>query len=160
MLRLFTILSLTLGLLTPTVAENISEEEGRQAVEGIIQSYVKAMQKHDADGLAALYTKDALIVRPAGPISGIAEITHFYQDVVKIVIDLAVDIETVKVLGDGVILANGVAQNTMKGPDGSPQKGPKTYWVQNAVRQNGVWKIRMLASSSTGFNAPAEKRDQ
>jgi hypothetical protein len=48
----------------------------------------------------------------------------------------------------------------MKGPDGSPQKGPKTYWVQNAVRQNGVWKIRMLASSSTGFNAPAEKRDQ
>jgi hypothetical protein len=78
---------------------------------------------------------------------------------VKIVIDLAVDIDKVKVLGDGVILANGVAQNTMKGPDGSPQKGPKTYWVQNAVRQNGVWKIRMLASS-TGFTAPAEKRDQ
>src|SRR5215472_5623560 len=117
MLRLFTILSLILGLLTPTVAENISEEEGRQAVESIFQSYVKAMQKHDAGGLAALYTQDGLIVRPAGSISGIADITRFYQDVVKIVIDLAVDIDKVKVLGDGVILANGVAQNMMKAPD-------------------------------------------
>jgi hypothetical protein len=43
MLRLFTILSLILGF-TPTVAENTSDEEGRQAVEGIMQSYAHAVQ--------------------------------------------------------------------------------------------------------------------
>jgi hypothetical protein len=54
-------------------------------------------------------------------------------------------------------MANGTLQNMIKGPNGLLQKGPKTYWVGNDVRENGVWKIRMIASSSTGFTVPSEK---
>src|SRR5689334_2651225 len=159
MQRLLTLATVILALSTPASAENISDQVARQVVEGIIGAYVTGMKKSDSRELAGLYTHDGLIVRPAGPISGMEAITRFYQDVVKVVVDLAVDIDQVKVLSDGVILANGTSQNTNRSPNGSPQKGPKTYWVVNVVHQNGSWKIRMIASSSTGFTVPSEKRD-
>ena len=79
---------LVIGPVLPAAAQQVSEEDARQIVVSITGAYIKAIQKGDAAGLAALYTADGLIVRPAGPVSGMEGIKRFYEEVVKVVVDI------------------------------------------------------------------------
>jgi uncharacterized protein (TIGR02246 family) len=79
MLRTVMVLpALAIGLATPAAAQQAPEQEARQAGESIVQAYNKAGQSKDAAGLAAVYTKDAILVMPEGPLIGREAIEKYF----------------------------------------------------------------------------------
>ena len=63
----------TLGLITSASAQEI-DQNTRQQIERIAAAYVENWNKHDAAGIAALYTKDGMQVTAMGARSGPQEI--------------------------------------------------------------------------------------
>src|SRR5215831_6585587 len=73
----------TLGLITSASAQQI-DQNTRQQIERIAAAYVENWNKHDAAGLAALYTKDGVLVTATGVVrSGPQEIEQAYQGALK-----------------------------------------------------------------------------
>src|SRR5436190_23458575 len=72
-----------LGLITSASAQQIDQNH-RQQIERIAAAYVENWNKHDAAGIAALYTKDGVLVTPTGAVrSGSQEIEQASQGVMK-----------------------------------------------------------------------------
>jgi uncharacterized protein (TIGR02246 family) len=72
----------TLGLITPACAQEI-DQSTRQQIERIAAAYVENWNKHNAAGVAALYTKDGVQVTATGVKSGPQEIEQAYQSAMK-----------------------------------------------------------------------------
>ena len=72
----------TLGLVTPACAQEI-DQSTRQQIERIAAAYVENWNKHNAAGVAALYTKDGVQVTATGVKSGPQEIEQAYQSAMK-----------------------------------------------------------------------------
>ena len=71
MLRsLVLILVLLVGLASPAAAQQLTQQEARQAAEKIVSESNRANQAKDAAALAALYTTDAILVTPQGLVVG------------------------------------------------------------------------------------------
>ena len=71
-----------LGLITSASAQQV-DQNTRQQIERIAGEYVENWNKHDAAGIAALYTKDGAQVTAAGARSGPQEIEQAYQSAIK-----------------------------------------------------------------------------
>src|ERR1700752_5166872 len=69
---------IAIGLATSTLAQQQVDQNTRKQIEQIIAEYHDAWNKHDAAGIAALYTKDGIIVSQAPQI-----VKHGQQDIVK-----------------------------------------------------------------------------
>ena len=72
----------TLGLITPACAQEI-DQSTRQQIERIAAAYVENWNKHNAAGVAALYTKDGVQVTATGVKSGPQEIEQAYESAIK-----------------------------------------------------------------------------
>ena len=72
-----------LGLITSASAQQI-DQNTRQQIERIAAAYVENWNKHDAAGIAALYSKDGVLVTAIGAVrSGPQEIEQAYQSAMK-----------------------------------------------------------------------------
>ena len=71
-----------LGLVTSASAQQI-DQNTRQQIERIAAAYVENWNKHNAAGVAALYTKDGVQVTATGVKSGPQEIEQAYQSAMK-----------------------------------------------------------------------------
>src|SRR6266446_10018070 len=141
--------ALAIPLAMPAAAQQLTEQEAQQAAQGIVHAFNKAAQNHDAAGLAALYTEDAILVTPFGPQFGRAAIQKhaseaegspdWSPDPAKLV--------QVKVIGNDVILRTGSWSGTLRGPNGPTQLSG--YWATTDVREGGTWKIRMETYNMT-----------
>jgi uncharacterized protein (TIGR02246 family) len=148
MLRLLMMVSvLAIGLAMPAAAQQVSDQEARQAAESFVESFLKAAQKKDAAGLATLYTEDAILILPEGPVSGRAAIERNRAEGFKVFSQETAKLDQVKVIGDGIRIRSGTWSGTLQSPNGPiPLKG---NWATTDVRDGGIWKIRMEAVNMT-----------
>ena len=148
---------LALSLAMPVAAEQISEQEARQAGENIVQAYNKAGQAKDAAGLAAVYTEDAILVMPEGPLVGRAAIEKYFVDAFKVFNLEAAKLDQVKTIADGqVMLRVGSFTGTLQGVSGVAKV--KDCWSTTDVREGGKWKIRLEADNMTLLPTPSEPK--
>jgi ketosteroid isomerase-like protein len=71
MTRFFMIVpALAVGLAASAAAQQVSEQDARQAGQNVLDAWNKTMQQKDAAAHAALFTEDAVQVTPQGLVSG------------------------------------------------------------------------------------------
>jgi uncharacterized protein (TIGR02246 family) len=93
-----------ISLSAPAVAEQISDQEARQAGENIVQAYNKAGQAKDPAGLAAVYAKNAILVMPEGPLVGRAAIEKYFTDAFKVFTLEAAKLDHVRTIANGEVM--------------------------------------------------------
>jgi uncharacterized protein (TIGR02246 family) len=134
----------------PTFAQQNAMMPDRQVIEqlGVLgQRYHEAYANNDAAALAALYTWDAIIVTPQGPVYGRDAIQNWYADQLeqwhpKNQID-KVDPDSPRLIGTAgdAVWANGEWTRTIQDPNGGLTEA-KGYWSSIYVREGDTWKIR------------------
>jgi uncharacterized protein (TIGR02246 family) len=148
---LVTVLILGIGLIPLAKAQQLSDQEARKAGEAIVENYNKASRAKDATALANVYTEDAVLVMPDGPLVGRAAIANYFKSAFNTFTLEAAQLERVTTIANGqVMLRVGSFTGTIKGPDGT--KPVKGYWASTDVREGNTWRIRQeednLAPSS------------
>jgi uncharacterized protein (TIGR02246 family) len=67
----------------PAFAQQKDTTADAQKIRAIITSYDEAVNKNDATAMAALYTENAVLLTPRGPIIGRKAIEKWYADAFK-----------------------------------------------------------------------------
>jgi uncharacterized protein (TIGR02246 family) len=155
MLRTVVVLpALAIGLAVSAAAQQAPEQEARQAGERIVQAYNRAGQGKDAAGLAAVYTKDATLVMPEGPLVGREAIEKYFAGAFRVFSLEAARLDTATVIANGqVMLRTGSFTGTLQEPGHGPVP-VKGYWATTDVREGGEWKIRLEEDNMTLVPAP------
>ena len=157
------LVGLAISFALPTFAQQNAMVPDRQAMEqlGVLgQKYHEAYANNDAAALATLYTWDAIIVTPQGPVYGRDAIQNWYADqfeqwhlknhVAKVDPD---SFRLIGTAGDAVSL-NGEPRETFQDQKGSLIE-VKSYWSNVCVREGDTWKIR-LDTFNVASRSPAE----
>jgi len=132
--------ALMVGLAASSGAQQVSEQDARQAGQSILDAWNKTAQQKDAAAHAALFTEDAVQVTPRGLISGRAAIeSHAAEDFKSFTADPS-KLEQAKMIGSEVMLRAGTWSGTYNGPHGPVYL--KGYWSDTDVRDGSTWKIR------------------
>jgi uncharacterized protein (TIGR02246 family) len=148
MLRVFTIVPIVaIGLAMPAAAQHVSDQDARQAGESVVQAFNKASQAKDAAGLGALYSEDAALITPDGPVFGRAAIQKLYEEDWKSVTEEPAKLDRVIMLGDTVRSRTGSWSGVFHSPDGPVHV--KGYWTTTDVRHGDTWKIRVETYNMT-----------
>ena len=134
-----------LGLIASASAQQI-DQNTRQQIERIAAAYVENWNKHDAAGIAALYTKDGVLVTPTGAVrSGPQEIQQASQGVMKTFPQHNGEtIEQILPLGNDADIRIGEFHLSGQGQNG-PTKLDGRYTAVD-VREGGTWKIRLFTA--------------
>ena len=132
-----------LSLITSSSAQQV-DQSTRQQIERISAAYVENWNKHDAASLAALYTKDGVLVTATGAVrSGPQEIEQAYQSAIKTFPQHnGQTIEQISPLGNDADIRIGEFHLSGQGQNG-PTKLDGRYTAVD-VREGGTWKIRLL----------------
>src|SRR3954467_10427723 len=105
MLRSLTVVPvLATSLIVLTAAGPLSDKEVREAGEGIVQNYNKAGRAKDAAALAAVYTGDAILVMPEGPLVGRAATENYFKNAFKVFTLEAAQLDRVSTIADGQVM--------------------------------------------------------
>jgi uncharacterized protein (TIGR02246 family) len=151
---------LAISFALPTFAQqtNTPDPQLREQLLALIKKFDDAWNNNDAAALAALYTKDAVEVTNEGPIYGREAIEKHYADLFQKVHFsnhlLTLDQTSPHAIcSDGnTVWENGEYSLTyqVKGSDPAQNKG---YHSSIAVREDGVWKKRLITCNPS--TAPA-----
>jgi uncharacterized protein (TIGR02246 family) len=139
--------ALTVGLAASATAQQVSEQDARQAGQSVIDAWNKTELQKDAVAHAALFTEDAVQVTSRGLISGRAAIERRAVEEFKVYTPDPSKLEQVKMIGSGVMLRAGTWSGTYNGPHGPVQL--KGYWSDTDVRDGDTWKIQQETSNVT-----------
>jgi ketosteroid isomerase-like protein len=141
---------LAISLALPSLAQQNAKLDPQviEQLGALGQKYHEAYANSDAAASAALYTWDAIIVTPQGPVYGRDAIQYWYADQFeqwhpKNHIDKA-DPDSLRLIGtagDAVGLS-GEWSETIQDPNGGLIEG-KGYWSAIDVREGDTWKIRL-----------------
>jgi uncharacterized protein (TIGR02246 family) len=132
--------ALAVGLAASAAAQQVSEQDARQAGQSVLDAWNKTMQQKDAAAHAALFTEDAVQVTPQGLVSGRAAIESRAAEGFKNFTSDPSKLEQVKMIGTEVMLRAGTWSGTYNGPHGPVHL--KGYWSDADVRDGNTWKIR------------------
>jgi ketosteroid isomerase-like protein len=157
LLLLFALVGCVFSFVLPTFAQqpNTPDPQLRRQLLALAKKFEEAWNNNDAAALAALFTKDAILVEQAGPVHGREAIEKHYTDLFQNVhfsnnLITYNDPDSPHIIGtDGnETWENGEWRMTyqVKGRDPLQIKG---YHASIAVREGGVWKKRMLISNIT-----------
>jgi uncharacterized protein (TIGR02246 family) len=114
----------------------------KQEVEALSSAYVESFNKHDGEGIAALFATGGMFVNAAGPHTDIAE---FFKGAFKAGLDREeVTVDQVWPLGTDTALALGEARISGKNQTGAPIELVQR-WTAVYVREDGKLKVRMLS---------------
>ena len=144
LLAAFTLTTVAFG----AAAQQTSNQDAWQSGASVLQAYNKAMQARDAAGLVALFSEDAILLTPDGPLVGHAAIEKRFEGLFKAIITKDPSkLEKVVMIGDALRLRTGSWSAVVQSPNGSmPVKG---YWSTTDVREGNSWKIRMETDNVT-----------
>ena len=141
-----TTLCLLSVLVNPVFAAD--DQSSKQDVEKIAAAYKENFEKQNASGVAALFTRDGVLVNPTGAHSDLAQFMEGAfkagMNQIKITVEQATTIDPDK---DSMV---GIGEYEMTGKNSSGAAvEDKGRWTATYLREGGIWKIRML----TGFPA-------
>jgi uncharacterized protein (TIGR02246 family) len=150
------LVGLAISFALPTFAQqtNTPDPELRQQLLALAKKFEEAWDNNDAATLAALFTKDAVLVNDSGPVYGREAIQKFYADLFKNVHfsnnHTTYDQHSPHVIGatGDEMWENGEWSMTWQVKGSDPVQG-KGYHASVAVREDGVWKKRMLINNVT-----------
>jgi uncharacterized protein (TIGR02246 family) len=133
------------GLITSASAQQV-DQNTRQQIERLAAAYVESWNKQDAAGIATLYTKDGVLVKPTGAVrSGSQEIEQASQGVMKMFPQHNGEtIEQISPLGNDADIRIGEFHLSGQGQTG-PSKLDGRYTAVD-VREGGTWKIRLFTA--------------
>ena len=134
------------ALALPASAQQ-SDRSLRHQIESVVSSYAENFNKQNASGIAGLYTKDGVLVSPAGPEKSVEQ---FYQNAFKTGFnhqDIA--LEDVWSLGPDAAISMGEYHISGRSQNGSVLES-NGRWTSAEVREGGAWKIRLLTAFPTG----------
>jgi ketosteroid isomerase-like protein len=127
----------------------------RQELLALAKKFEEAWDNNDAVALAALFTKDAVLVNDSGPVYGREAIEKYYADLFKNVhfsnnVTTYNDSSCPHIMGTNgsEMWENGEWSMTWQVKGGDPVQG-KGYHASIAVREDGVLKKRMLINNIT-----------
>jgi uncharacterized protein (TIGR02246 family) len=141
---------IVIALALPASAQQ-SDRSLRLQIESVVSSYAQNFNKQNASGIASLYTKDGVLVNPAGPEKSVEQ---YYQNAIKTGFnhqDIA--LEDVLSLGPDAAISMGEVRISGRSQNGSVLES-NVRWTAVEVREGGTWKIRLLTAFPTG-QAPA-----
>jgi ketosteroid isomerase-like protein len=143
---LLTIVGLAISFALPTFAQQTNTPDPKVLEQlGVLgQKYHEAYTNFDAAAVAALYTWDAILVSPQGPVYGRDAIQNWYADNFaqwhpKNHVDTVDSLRLIGAAGDAVWL-NGEWTRTIQDPNGGPIE-VKGYWSSIYVREGDTLKI-------------------
>jgi uncharacterized protein (TIGR02246 family) len=115
----------------------------RQEIEKGLAAYPEAFSKRDPAAMAALYAKDGVIVNPGGVQT---DLVKWYEGVFKAGFDHVDNtVDQFWLLGPDTVISIGEYRGTGKNQGGAPIEF-SGRWTAVNVREDGVWKIRMLTA--------------
>ena len=145
------IAGLASSVVLPVLAQQNAMAPDRQLIEQISvldKKSREAYANNDAAALAALYTWDAIIVTPQGPVYGRDAIQNWFADKVEQLhpknhID-KVDPDSFRWIGKAgdAFCINGELSETIQDPNGGLTE-VKCYFSNVYVRDGDTWKIRL-----------------
>jgi uncharacterized protein (TIGR02246 family) len=147
--RLFIALAgLAISFALPIFAQtNKPDPQLREKLVAVIKNFTDAVNNNDAAAVAPLFTEDAVLVPPEGPINGRQAIEKWFADLFQRVHVsdnlLTVDQDSPHIIGTAgnAIWANGAWSATLKVQNlGSLQA--KGFWT--VIREGDDLKIKML----------------
>jgi uncharacterized protein (TIGR02246 family) len=147
--RLFIALAgLAISFALPIFAQtNKPDPQLREKLVAVIKNFTDAVNNNNAAAVAPLFTEDAVLVPPEGPINGRQAIEKWFADLFQRVHVsdnlLTVDQDSPHIIGTAgnAIWANGAWSATLKVQDlGSLQA--KGFWT--VIREGDDLKIKML----------------
>jgi len=144
------------SLVVPAYSQSkLTQEEATKQVNDLSSTFQAAYNKHDAAGLANLFTTDGVFVLGGGKVlKGQDEIKQFYVKYFdgpgKNASDFTPTVDEVRVLGDGA-WAIGHTSVMAEG------KEVKTHWAATYRMGDGKLRADML---SVGANAPNQNTPQ
>jgi len=153
---LFALVGLAISFALPILAQqtNTPDPQLRAAFVAFVKKEDEAFINGDAAALAALYTQDAVLVTPQGPVYGREAIEKFFADMFKQVHFsnqvITPDQYSPHAIGTAgnEIWATGEWSHTVQGQNFGrvEQKG---YWSAIYVRDGDTWKHRMVTINVT-----------
>lgn len=146
-LSTITVIGLSLGL---AYAQQV-DQSTRQQIERLGAMQSEDFEKHDAAGIARLYTRDGVLVAPAGIFSGQQQIQQHYTQVFKSGLHEQITTNLVSPLGKNEAIAIGEYHVTGQGKNGPVKIGGR--WTAVYVREGGKWETRL--ATAVPFNSPA-----
>ena len=153
------LVGLAISFALPSFAQqtNTPDPELRQALLALAKKFENAWNNNDAVALAALFTKDAVLVEQSGAVNGREAIEKHYAEVFQNVhfsdnhtMYNDPNSNSPHVIGtDGNMMwENGEWSVTWQAKGGEPVQG-KGFHASIAVREDGVWKKRMVMVNVT-----------
>jgi uncharacterized protein (TIGR02246 family) len=144
------------ALAMPAAAQQLSEQEARNAVQSTIDVWVNAAQKKDAAAIAALYTEKSMRVTPDGILYGRAAIEKNLEEGLKVFSGISLKLDQVHVLGNGAIEATGTWAGTLQTPNGPVSVNG--FWGVTDVRDGNTWKADLDVYNMASPPAPQEAK--
>jgi uncharacterized protein (TIGR02246 family) len=151
---------LAISLALPTFAQqaNTPDPQLRQVADALSKKFDDAWNNNDASALAALFTKDAVLVNNTGPIYGRDAIEKMYTDLFKQVHFSnhlgKVDQYSPRIIGnERWDTGEWSATIQVQGQKGEPIQ-LKGYFGCIDIRDGDDWKIRMLTYNTTSAPTP------
>ena len=154
---------LAIGFVLPTFAQQKDTVDPKIAPEiDALGKLAEAINKNDADAVAAVFTEDGVCVTPQGPIYGREAIKEHFTEVFK-QFELSNDIpkadpnspHTIGTAGNEV-WENGEWSETVQFESGDPVE-IRGYWSAIDRREGDQWKIRMLTCNVAPALPPETK---
>ena len=146
------LVGLAISFALPTYAQekDVADPQTTQKILAIAKAYTEGMKNNDAAAVAALFTRDAVLVTIEGPIIGRQAIQKYYTDLYqwwhpKNCIT-KVDENAAHLIGTAgnELWATGEFRETGQGKNSEPLP-IKGYWACIYVREGDDWKIRVAA---------------
>ena len=129
----------------------------RDDIGKIPPAYVEKFNAKDPAGIASMFTKDGLHINQSRE----TDVKTYYESAFKAGFDhLEVKTNRIELLTDDTAIATGDFTITGKDDKGAPMKA-SGQWADTLIKQNGQWKIRMLAgfpNAAPKVEASAEKK--
>jgi uncharacterized protein (TIGR02246 family) len=150
------LVGLAISFALPTYAQqkDLADPQTTQKILALTKADEEAENNHDAAAKAALFTRDAVYVTPAGPIIGRQAIQKWYTEVWQ---SGGATNYIAKFDGNGFHLigtagnelwATGESSETIQSKTGEPI-AVKNYWLCIFVREGDDWKIQACAWNQT-----------
>jgi uncharacterized protein (TIGR02246 family) len=122
--------------------QNEQSRMGQHRIEQVVENYVEAMRRSQADVLASLFTDDGVLMAPDAPTSrGADNIAVFFANALGAVqIDAKIAFDEITVSGDyAFVLTHSEVQVTMKQTNTVRDETNRELFVLKNV--DGAWKI-------------------
>jgi uncharacterized protein (TIGR02246 family) len=138
--------ALAVALAIPAAAQQLTEQEAHQVVQGLIDQTNELYKAKDAAGLAARYTDDAVRINGNGTVLlGRAAIEKFTAKALQSFDEDPVKIIAIKVISNDTIVAFGSWSGIYHGENGPAHEGG--CWAATDVHVGDGWKIAAILVS-------------